>query len=104
EIGLQDAANAAEALGLMRFGDKGDMTRAEIDGLVKILIRLKKRRQFRGYWFDPDTATAFMHSGEVVVESMWTFSVIGLQAERFPVAYAAPPQRYRRSSSAPSIS
>jgi len=104
EIGLQDAANAAEALGLMRFGDKGNMTRPEIDGLVKILIRLKKRGHFRGFWFDPDTATAFMHSGEVVVESMWTFSVIDLQEKRFPVAYAAPPEGYRGWSGALSIS
>jgi putative spermidine/putrescine transport system substrate-binding protein len=104
EVGLQDAGNAAEALGLMHFGDKGNMTRAEIDGLVKILTRLKKQGHFHGFWFDPDTATAFMHSGDVVVESMWTFSVIDLQAKRFPVAYAAPPEGYRGWSGALSIS
>ena len=104
QIGLQDAGNAAEALGLMRFKDKGDMTRAEIDGLVKILIRLKKRRQFRGFWEDPDQATAFMHSGDVVVESMWALSVMQLQAKGFPVAYAAPPEGYRGWSGALSIS
>ena len=42
-IAMQDAGNAVEDLGLMKFKDLGNMTKAEIDGLIKILIKYKKR-------------------------------------------------------------
>jgi putative spermidine/putrescine transport system substrate-binding protein len=97
QLGLLDAANAAEAAGLMRFRDKGDMSRAEIDRLVKILVRLKKSGQFHGLWDErtSDRAVEFMLSTHVVVESMWAPQVTGLQAKGFPVRYAAPPEGYR---------
>ena len=46
----QDAAFAAQALGLMKFKDFGNPTRAEIDRLYKILTRYKKQGQFRAFW------------------------------------------------------
>lgn len=97
QIGLVDAGNAAEAAGLMRFRDKGDMSRAEIDRLVKILVRLKKSGQFHGLWDEGNSirAVEYMLSKEVVVESMWSTQVTALQAEGFPVRYAAPPEGYR---------
>jgi putative spermidine/putrescine transport system substrate-binding protein len=106
QIGLLDAGNAAEAAGLMRFRDKGDMTRGEIDRLVKILIKLKKGGQFRGFWNETTLkkATEFMLSGEVVVESMWAPQVTALQAKGFPARYAAPPQGYRGWSEGLAIS
>ena len=96
-VGFQDAGNAAEALGLMRFRDKGDMTRREIDGLVKLLIRLKKRGHFYGFWkeTEPGKPIDFMLSGEVVVESMWAAHATELQRQGFPVRYAAPPEGFR---------
>jgi putative spermidine/putrescine transport system substrate-binding protein len=97
QIGLQDAGIAAETSGLMRFRDKGDMTRGEIDRLVKLLIRLKKSGQFYGFWreFQPNKPIDFMLSGEVVVESMWAGHVTELQRQGFPVRYAAPPEGFR---------
>jgi putative spermidine/putrescine transport system substrate-binding protein len=97
QVGLLDAANAAEPAGLMRFKDKGDMSRGEIDRLIKILIRLKKSGQFHGLWDERtvDRAVEFMLSGQVVVESMWATAVTALQAKGFPVRYAAPPEGYR---------
>ena len=97
QVGLIDAGNAAEAAGLMRFRDKGDMSRGEIDGLVKILVRLKKRGHFHGFWneLEPQKALDFMLSQDVVVESMWTYHVVALQAKGFPVRYAAPPEGFR---------
>jgi spermidine/putrescine-binding protein len=97
QLGLLDAANAAEAAGLMRFRDKGDMSRGEIDRIVKILVRLKKSGHFYGLWDErtSDRAVEFMLSRQVVVESMWSPQVTALLAKGFPVRYAAPPEGYR---------
>ena len=94
-IGLMDAAMAVEANGDMTFVDKGNMTKAEIDELMKILIGLKKAGQFRGFWATFDESVNFMSSGEVLVESMWSPAVSLLQAQNFPVKYAAPKEGYR---------
>ncbi len=94
-IGLMDAAMAVEANGDMTFVDKGNMTKAEIDELMNILISLKKAGHFRGFWATFDESVNFMSSGEVVVESMWSPAVSLLQAQDFPVRYAAPKEGYR---------
>ena len=94
-IGLMDAAMAVEANGDMTFVDKGNMTKAEIDELMTILISLKKAGQFRGFWATFDESVNFMSSGEVLVESMWSPAVSLLQAQNFPVKYAAPTEGYR---------
>jgi putative spermidine/putrescine transport system substrate-binding protein len=94
-IGLMDAAMAVEANGDMTFVDKGNMTKQEIDELMSILISLKKAGQFRGFWATFDESVNFMSSGEVLVESMWSPAVSLLQAQDFPVRYAAPTEGYR---------
>ncbi len=94
-IGMMDASMAVEAAGEMTFVDKGNMTKAEIDELMKILISLKKAGQFRGFWATFDESVNFMSSGEVLVESMWSPAVSLLQAQNFPVRYAAPKEGYR---------
>jgi putative spermidine/putrescine transport system substrate-binding protein len=103
-IGFQDATLATEAAGVMRFRDKGKMTRPEIDRLAKVLIRLKRAGQFRGFWDDYQRGVDLMASNEVVVESMWSPMVSQLQAQRFPVRYAAPPEGYRGWSGGLAIS
>jgi putative spermidine/putrescine transport system substrate-binding protein len=103
QVSLEDTGIAAEAMGLMRFRDKGDMTKAEIDRLVKILIRLKKQGQFRHFWHLGE-AIDLMSSGEVVVEPMWTYHVVALQQKGFPVRYAAPPEGFRGWSTGLGIS
>ena len=95
EIGLMDAAMAAEAIGEMTFVDKGNMTKEEIDELMSYLISLKKQGLFRGFWVTFDESVNFMSSGEVLVESMWSPAVSLLQAQDFPVRYAAPKEGYR---------
>jgi putative spermidine/putrescine transport system substrate-binding protein len=97
QVGLLDASNAAEAAGLMRFRDKGDMSRGEIDRLIEILIRFKKNGHFHGLWDEraADRAVEFMLSKQVVVESMWAAQLTALQAKGFPAQYAAPPEGYR---------
>ena len=95
EIGLMDAAMAAEASGVMTFVDKGNMTKAEIDEIMAFLISKKKEGWFRGFWATFDESVNFMSSGEVLVESMWSPAVSLLQAQDFPVRYAAPQEGYR---------
>ena len=95
EIGLIDAAMAVEAAGKMTFVDKGNMTKPEIDELMKYLTELKKGGHFRAFWTVFEDSVNLMQSGEVVVESMWSPAVTLLQQQDFPVRYAAPKEGYR---------
>jgi putative spermidine/putrescine transport system substrate-binding protein len=42
QVGVMDVALAIEALGLKKFGDKGNMTKGEIDFLIDYLMPLKR--------------------------------------------------------------
>jgi putative spermidine/putrescine transport system substrate-binding protein len=94
-IGMQDVANAAVQSGMMTFGDLGNMTREEIDGLISILLDLKRQGHFRAFWTTFDESVTLMASGEVVIESMWSPAVSLLQAQGHPTRYAAPPGGFR---------
>lgn len=94
-IGAADAALAAQALGLMSFGDLGNLTIPEIDTLVRLLIRKKKAGHFRTFWSSIDQAVEMMASGEVAIASMWTPSLTALWARGMNVEYAAPKEGYR---------
>jgi len=94
-IAMQDAGNAVKDLGLMTFGDLGNMTKPEIDGLIKILISYKKKGQFRAFWSTFNESVNLMSSKEVVIESMWSPAVALLVAQGVPVRYAYPPTGMR---------
>jgi putative spermidine/putrescine transport system substrate-binding protein len=94
-IGMQDTGNAAVAAGMMEFGDLGNMTQEEIDGLIKILLDLKSKGQFRAFWTTFDESVTLMQSGEVVIESMWSPAVALLQSSGHPTRYASPPGGFR---------
>jgi putative spermidine/putrescine transport system substrate-binding protein len=94
-IGLQDAGIAAEARGMMKFRDMGNMSAKEIDGLVKLLTTYKKRGHFRAFWTSFDQSVNLMSAGEVVLESMWSPAVSVLQSQGFPCRYAAPKEGFR---------
>jgi putative spermidine/putrescine transport system substrate-binding protein len=89
-IGTMDCAMAIEALGLKKFGDKGNMTKAEIDFLIDYLIPLKKSGHFRAFWENFGQSVNLMVNGEVVLESMWSPAVAAIQAEGVPCVYAFP--------------
>jgi putative spermidine/putrescine transport system substrate-binding protein len=74
-IGIMDAAMAIEAMGHVKYGDKGNMTKAEIDQTIKILIEAKRAGQFRAFWKDFNESVNLMASGEVVIQSMWSPAV-----------------------------
>jgi len=94
-IGMQDVANAAVAAGMMEFEDLGNMTQEEIDGLIKILLDLKEKGQFRAFWTTFDESVTLMQSGEVVIESMWSPAVALLQSSGHPTRYASPAGGFR---------
>jgi putative spermidine/putrescine transport system substrate-binding protein len=103
-IALQDAGNAAKALGLLEFQSLGNMTTAEMDGLFKILSDLRKKGHFRAYWSTFDESVALMANGEVVIESMWSPAVALLVTQGVNVRYAAPPEGFRGWSAGQAIS
>ena len=103
-IMAQDAAFAASALGLMKFKDYGNPTKAEIDRLFKIMTTYKKAGQFRAFWSAFTDSVNFMVSKEVVIESMWSPAVALVKAAGVNILYAAPPEGFRGWCSAEGIS
>lgn len=95
QIGMMDAAMVAEALGLMSFGDKGNMTREEIDQLTDILKEQKRAGQFRAFWKTFDESVNLMASGEVVLQSMWSPAVTAVKSQGIECVYAPLKEGYR---------
>jgi putative spermidine/putrescine transport system substrate-binding protein len=94
-IGLFDLALAAQARGLMTFADIGSMTKKELDTLFDILIGMKKRGHFSGFWTSVPESVDFMANKRVVIESMFSPAVSALNGKNVPVTYAAPKEGYR---------
>jgi putative spermidine/putrescine transport system substrate-binding protein len=94
-IGIMDAAMVIESQGLMSFGDKGNMSREELDRVTNILIEQKQAGQFRAFWKTFDESVNFMSSGEVVVQSMWSPAVTAVRARGLPCIYAPLKEGYR---------
>jgi putative spermidine/putrescine transport system substrate-binding protein len=94
-IGLFDLALAAQARGLMTFADIGAMTKHELDTLFDILIGMKKRGHFSGFWTSVPESVDFMANKRVVIESMFSPAVSALNGKNIPVTYAAPKEGYR---------
>ncbi|MEM7769076.1 MAG: substrate-binding domain-containing protein [Cyanobacteria bacterium P01_A01_bin.37] len=95
QIGMMDAAMVVEALGLMSFADKGNMSRAEIDQLTTILKEQKQAGQFRAFWKTFDESVNLMASGEVVVQSMWSPAVTAVKSKGIECVYAPLKEGYR---------
>ncbi|MBW4515834.1 MAG: substrate-binding domain-containing protein [Timaviella obliquedivisa GSE-PSE-MK23-08B] len=94
-IGIMDAAMILEAAGMMTFGDKGNMTKAELDKVTDMLIKLKKDGQFRAFWKNFDESVNLMSSGEVALQSMWSPAVTAVKARGINCIYAPLKEGYR---------
>ena len=94
-IGIMDAALVVEAAGLMTFGDKGNMTKAEIDQLTGILTERKRDGQFRAFWKTFDESVNLMSSGEVILQSMWSPAVTAVKSQGIECVYAPLKEGYR---------
>src|SRR5216684_528733 len=49
-VGVIDVAMALEARGDLKYGNKGNMTREEIDKTINTMMEVKKSGQFRSFW------------------------------------------------------
>ena len=94
-IGIMDAAMITEAAGMVQYGDKGDMTKEEIDKVTDILKEQKAAGQFRAFWKTFDESVNLMSSGEVVLQSMWSPAVTAVKAKGLPCIYAPLKEGYR---------
>ena len=94
-IGVMDAAMTIELLGLWKYDNKGNMTRAEIDKTIAFLIKTKRTGQFRAFWKTFDESVNLMASGEVVIQSMWSPAVTAVKAKGIPCTYQALEEGYR---------
>lgn len=94
-IGLFDLALAAQANGVLTFGDIGAMTKQELDTLFNYLIDLKQQNHFSGFWTSVPESVDFMRTNRVHIESMFSPAVSALNGQNVPVTFAAPKEGYR---------
>ncbi len=94
-IGIMDAAMVVEAMGVHKYADKGNMTKAEIDLTIKTLIEAKKNGQFRALWKDFNESVNLMASGETVIQSMWSPAVTKVRSQGTPCIFQPLKEGYR---------
>lgn len=94
-IGIMDAAMAIESRGDLTYGDKGNMTAAEIDTTIAILTELKRDGHFHTLWRDFPESVRLMAGGSVVIQSMWENAVGQVRAAGFPCDYPALAEGFR---------
>ncbi|TIS95426.1 MAG: extracellular solute-binding protein [Mesorhizobium sp.] len=87
-IGIMDAALCLESADLIKYGNKGNMTKAEIDFTIDKLIELKKSGHFRATWTTFDQSVQLMAAGEVIIQSMWSPAVAAVRVKEIPCVYA----------------
>ena len=90
-----DAAMVCESMGEVKYGDKGNMTKAELDKTLKIMTDAKKSGQFRAFWKTFDESVNLMASGEVVIQSMWSPAVAVVRSKGIPCSYVPLKEGYR---------
>lgn len=94
-IGIMDAAMVCEAMGEVKYGDKGNMTKEEIDKTMAIFTEAKKAGQFRAFWKSFDESVNLMASGEVVIQSMWSPAITAVRSKGIPCIYQPLKEGYR---------
>ncbi|MEM7403634.1 MAG: PotD/PotF family extracellular solute-binding protein [Pseudomonadota bacterium] len=94
-IGIMDAAMVCEAMGAVQYGDKGNMTKEEIDKTMAIFTEAKKAGQFRAFWKTFDESVNLMASGEVVIQSMWSPAITKVRSMGIPCIYQPLKEGYR---------
>jgi putative spermidine/putrescine transport system substrate-binding protein len=94
-IGIMDAAMICESMGAITYGDKGNMTKEEIDKTIAILTDAKKAGQFRAFWKTFDESVNLMASGEVIIQSMWSPAVAAVRSKGIPCVYQPLKEGYR---------
>ncbi len=88
-------AMVCEAMGAIQYGDKGNMTREEIDKTISIFTEAKNNGQFRAFWRSFDESVNLTASGEVVIQSMWSPAISAVRAQGIPCVYQPLEEGYR---------
>jgi putative spermidine/putrescine transport system substrate-binding protein len=94
-IGIMDCAMVMESLGAIKYGDKGNMTKPEIDKTIAFMIEKKRAGQFRAFWKSFDESVNLMASGEVVIQSMWSPAVAAVRSKGIACKYQPLAEGYR---------
>ena len=94
-IGIMDAGQVAQANGIVKYGDMGNMTKEEIDKTIAYMIELKKAGQFRALWKEFNESVNLMASGEVVIQSMWSPAVTKVRQMGIACKYQPLKEGYR---------
>ena len=94
-VGVIDVAMGLEARGDIKYGNKGNMTREEIDKTINTMMEVKKSGQFRSFWSSFDQSVNLMASGEVVIQSMWSPAVTAVKARGIPCVFQPLQEGYR---------
>ena len=94
-IGIMDAAMVMESLGAMKYADKGNMTKEEIDKTIAFLIEKKRAGQFRAFWKSFDESVNLMAAGEVIIQSMWSPAVTAVRSRGIACTYQPLEEGYR---------
>ncbi|HLJ70762.1 MAG TPA: extracellular solute-binding protein [Roseiarcus sp.] len=94
-IGVFDAALAAQARGEAHFEDIGNMSTAEIDRLIDVLMEKKRAGYFCGFWKTTPEAADMMLHGRAAIQSMWSPGMSLLRQRGFPAREATPQEGYR---------
>ena len=94
-IGIIDVAMALEARGDIKYGNKGNMTKPEIDKTIEVMLDLKRSGQFRSFWSSFDQSVNLMASGEVVIQSMWSPAVAAVRSRGIACTFQPLKEGYR---------
>ena len=94
-IGIMDMAMVCEAMGEIKYADKGNMTTDEIDKTMAIFTEAKNAGQFRAFWKTFDESVNLMASGEVVIQSMWSPAITAVKSQGIPCVYQPLKEGYR---------
>ncbi len=94
-IGIIDVAMAMEASGQIKYANKGNMTKPEIDKTIETMMDLKKSGQFRSFWTSFDQSVNLMASGEVVIQSMWSPAVAAVRSRGIACTFQPLKEGYR---------
>ncbi len=94
-VGVIDVAMALEARGDIKYANKGNMTKAEIDKTIQLMTEIKQSGQFRSFWGSFDQSVNLMASGEVVIQSMWSPAVTAVRTRGIPCTFQPLKEGYR---------
>jgi len=103
-VALVDLAQAVQAADIIRFRNVAELTIADVDLLVKILLTYRRQGQFQGTWSSFNDVVNLMASKDVAITPLWPSAAGRVAAEGVRIAYAVPPEGYRGSCSAIGIS